>query len=101
VVSDLDHVAIACRDVTPVLEVLVSELGCEVLFGGANFGFRAMQLDCGDLRIELLEPYNPETNDFLERFLDANGDGPHHLTFKVVDIEPSLARGTWATGRSV
>jgi methylmalonyl-CoA/ethylmalonyl-CoA epimerase len=91
-VTGLDHVAIACTDVGPTLRTLVAELGCEVLFGGANFGFRAMQLDCGDIRIELLEPWDTDTNDFLQRFLDANGEGPHHLTFKTVDIDAELER---------
>jgi catechol 2,3-dioxygenase-like lactoylglutathione lyase family enzyme len=89
---DLDHVAIATRDVTPIVRALVTDLGCPVLFGGLNFGFRAMQLDCGDLRIELLEPHNIEQNDFLERFLVRNGEGPHHLTFKTDDIIALLAR---------
>lgn len=91
-VIELDHVAIATRDVTPILRVLVSELGTPVLFGGANVGFRAMQVDCGDLRIELLEPHNIEASDFLERFLRANGEGPHHLTFKTDDIRALIDR---------
>jgi catechol 2,3-dioxygenase-like lactoylglutathione lyase family enzyme len=89
---DLDHVAIATRDVSPVVHTLVGEFGSRVLFGGINFGFRAMQLDCGDLRIELLEPYNVEQNDFLERFLLRSGEGPHHLTFKTDDIVALLGR---------
>jgi methylmalonyl-CoA/ethylmalonyl-CoA epimerase len=89
---DLDHVAIATRDVKPIVNTLVTELGSQVLFGGLNYGFRAMQLDCGDLRVELLEPHNIEQNDFLERFLVRNGEGPHHLTFKTDDIVGLLAR---------
>jgi catechol 2,3-dioxygenase-like lactoylglutathione lyase family enzyme len=89
---DLDHVAIATRDVTQIVNTLVGDLGSRVLFGGINFGFRAMQLDCGDLRIELLEPHNIEQNDFLERFLVRNGEGPHHLTFKTDDIVGLLGR---------
>jgi catechol 2,3-dioxygenase-like lactoylglutathione lyase family enzyme len=92
VVIDLDHVAIATRDVTQTLRTLVGELGTPVLFGGANIGFRAMQVDGGDLRIELLEPHNTDANDFLERFLEANGEGPHHLTFKTDDIQGLLER---------
>ena len=87
---------IASDDVQPTLDTLVGELGARVLFGGANFGFRAMQVDGGDLRIELLEPYNIEANDFLKRFLEATGEGPHHLTFKTDDIRRELdqrARG--------
>lgn len=89
---ELDHVAIATHDVGGLLPTLVGELGTPVLFGGINFGFRAMQVAGGDLRIELLEPYNVEQNDFLQRFLDANGEGPHHMTFKTDDIHRELAR---------
>jgi hypothetical protein len=89
---DLDHVAIALNDVGPVLETLVGELGAPILFGGANFGFKAMQVDCNLHKIELLVPHNVEQNDFLKRFLDANGEGPHHLTFKTDDIRALLAR---------
>jgi catechol 2,3-dioxygenase-like lactoylglutathione lyase family enzyme len=89
---DLDHVAIATRDVGPIVHALVADFGSHVLYGGVNFGFRAMQLNCGDLRIELLEPHNIEQNDFLERFLVRSGEGPHHLTFKTDDIEKLLAR---------
>jgi catechol 2,3-dioxygenase-like lactoylglutathione lyase family enzyme len=51
-----------------------------------------MQVDGGDLRIELLEPFNVEVNDFLKRFIAANGEGPHHLTFKTDDIRRELDR---------
>jgi methylmalonyl-CoA/ethylmalonyl-CoA epimerase len=89
---DLDHVAIGLHDVGPTLQTLVGEFGAPVLFGGANIGFRAMQVDCGGMRIELLEPHNTEMNDFLARFLERNGEGPHHMTFKTDDIEALIAR---------
>jgi methylmalonyl-CoA/ethylmalonyl-CoA epimerase len=44
------------------------------------------------MKIELLEPHRVDTNDFLRRFLDQRGPGPHHLTFKVPDIRDALAR---------
>lgn len=90
--TQLDHVAIAMPDVSEALFTLVGELGAPVLFGGANFGFRAMQVDAGDLRIELMEPHGTEHNDFLQRFLAANGPGFHHLTFKTPDIRALLER---------
>jgi catechol 2,3-dioxygenase-like lactoylglutathione lyase family enzyme len=89
---DLDHVAIALHDVGATLSTLVGELGAKVLFGGANIGFRAMQVDAGSSRIELLQPFNVEVNDFLARFLERSGEGPHHLTFKTDDIRRDLAR---------
>ncbi len=89
---ELDHVAIAAHDVSGVLEVLVGTLGVPIIFGGVNFGFRAMQVEAGNLRIELLEPFNVEDNDFLKRFLERSGEGPHHLTFKTHDIRGELER---------
>ncbi len=93
---ELDHVAIAAHDVSGVLEVLVGTLGVPIIFGGVNFGFRAMQVEAGNLRIELLEPWNVEQNDFLKRFLERSGEGPHHLTFKTPDIRGELERVTEA-----
>jgi catechol 2,3-dioxygenase-like lactoylglutathione lyase family enzyme len=95
-VIDLDHIALATRDVKPALDLFVGELGGLVLFGGHAAGFRPMQVRLGDvdagMNVELLEPWDVETNDFLARFLDRHGDGPHHLTFKVDDLEASLER---------
>jgi methylmalonyl-CoA/ethylmalonyl-CoA epimerase len=42
--------------------------------------------------VELLEPWAVEQNDFLARFVDRHGAGPHHLTFKVASLDAALAR---------
>jgi hypothetical protein len=93
---DLDHVALAVRDAVPPCNVLVSELGGTLVSGGDAAGFRAMQIRLGDLvsgmTVELLEPWNLDRSDFLVRFLDRHGDGPHHLTFKVPDLAAELKR---------
>ena len=93
---DLDHVALATRDVRDALDILVGELGGTVLFGGHSIGFRPMQVRLGDatdgMNIELLEPWEPEKNDFLERFVTRHGAGPHHLTFKVDDLLAAMER---------
>jgi catechol 2,3-dioxygenase-like lactoylglutathione lyase family enzyme len=92
----LDHVALATRDVAEPLATLVGGLGATVLSGGHSVGFRPMQVFLGDgtggMKVELLEPWEAERNDFLERFLTRHGDGPHHLTFKVDDLEATLDR---------
>ncbi len=93
---DLDHVALAIRDAVPARDVLISDLGGTLVSGGDAAGFRAMQIRMGDLTsgmtIELLEPWNLERSDFLTRFLDRHGEGPHHLTFKVPDLAGELKR---------
>ena len=92
---DLDHVALATREVAAALDVLVGELGGLLIFGGNNLGFRALQVRLGPdattgLNVEVLEPWDHEANDFLHRFLERHGAGPHHLTFKVDDLARKL-----------
>jgi catechol 2,3-dioxygenase-like lactoylglutathione lyase family enzyme len=92
----LDHVALATRDVREPLAQLVGRLGATVTAGGNWIGFRSLQVfhgdDGGGMKIELLEPWEIERTDFLERFLVRHGEGPHHLTFKVDDLEATLTR---------
>lgn len=91
---DLDHVALASRDSQAVMRVLVQDLGATVMQGAIQLGFRPVQLRMGDadrgMTLELLEPYRVEEQDFLERFLRDRGPGPHHLTFKVDDLEAEI-----------
>ncbi|HWS47605.1 MAG TPA: VOC family protein, partial [Acidimicrobiia bacterium] len=94
---DLDHVALAAGDTSPALRFLTGELGGTVLFGGQGPGFRPMQVwlgtSAGDgMPVELLEPWDTESNDFLARFVARHGAGPHHLTFKVTDILDAIER---------
>ncbi|MDQ1533438.1 MAG: hypothetical protein QOF28_1199 [Actinomycetota bacterium] len=91
---ELDHVALAAADTAPALRFLTGVLGGTVLSGGQAFGFRPMQVLVGDresgMKVELLEPWDAERNDFLERFVARTGAGPHHLTFKVDDLDVAL-----------
>jgi catechol 2,3-dioxygenase-like lactoylglutathione lyase family enzyme len=94
---DLDHIALASRDTAPALRFLTGRLGGTVIFGGQSIGFRPMQVFVGGadgdgMPIELLEPWLPEQNDFLARFLDRRGEGPHHMTFKVPSILDAIER---------
>lgn len=92
-----DHVAVAARNANGVVKRLCSDLGAVVIMGGTPpmSGFRSVQVRIGrgetGMTIEVLEPFETEHNDFLERFL-ARGDAPHHITFKVDDIEKELER---------
>ena len=102
---DLDHVALALNDVTETLSTLVGRLGAAVLDGGLSVGFRIVQVrlgrrpdpatpsDPGDgMKVELLEPWATDRFDFLARFLERHGEGPHHMTFKVKRIHDEIAR---------
>lgn len=85
---DLDHTSFAVRDGLAWARRLRRELGA-VPVAGERVGeaFRWVQLWVGTADeggvLELLEP---AADGFLTRFLDARGEGPHHLTFKVSDL---------------
>ena len=93
---ELDHIALAGRDTSTAFVTLTGELGGTVLQGTHSRGFRPVQVRVGDaergLIVELLEPHEPEVDDFLERFLVARGEGPHHITFKTRDLVAEIDR---------
>jgi catechol 2,3-dioxygenase-like lactoylglutathione lyase family enzyme len=99
---DLDHVAIAVEHHTDVWPRYAIELAGEWVSGGDALGFAAAQLRFANgMKLEVLEPANTHLNDFLRRFLDRNGPGPHHLTYKVRDILAAIAAAEEAGYRPV
>jgi catechol 2,3-dioxygenase-like lactoylglutathione lyase family enzyme len=95
--ADLDHVALAVerwRDGWPRFREV---LGGEWDGGGQTIGFAPHQLTyASGMRVEILRPHAVEHNDFLRRFIDQNGTGPHHLTYKVTDIRAAIDAATAA-----
>jgi hypothetical protein len=89
--ADLDHVAVAVERHAQAFPRYAGDLGGRWLSGGFSVGFAPAQLGFrAGIRLEVLAPHDVERNDFLRRFLDRNGPGPHHLTFKVPDIHAVL-----------
>jgi catechol 2,3-dioxygenase-like lactoylglutathione lyase family enzyme len=89
---DLDHVAVAVERWANAWPRFVGLLGGRWMSGGKGPGFAPCQLGyANSMRVEVLEPYLVDRNDFLRRFLDRSGAGPHHMTFKVKDLEAALA----------
>jgi hypothetical protein len=89
----LDHVAHAVPRWQDVWHRYATELGAEWNSGGPGPGFAPGQLRFANgSKVEVLMPNDVEVNDFLARFLDGHGPGPHHLTFKVPDLHEAIAR---------
>jgi hypothetical protein len=87
----LDHVAHAVPRWQDVWERYAVDLGAEWSSGGLSTGFAPAQVRFGNgAKIEILMPNDVGANDFLDRFITANGPGPHHLTFKVPDLASAL-----------
>ena len=99
---DLDHVAVAVEHHTEVWPRYAAALAGSWVSGGESVGFAAAQLKFANgMKLEVLEPANVDVNDFLRRFLDRNGPGPHHLTYKVDDIHFAIAEAEAAGYRPV
>ena len=92
--TELDHVAIALADRAPFWATFAGDLGGRWVGGGESpAGFAVGQLRFANgMKVEAIEPFPPGAGAFLERFLATNGPGPHHLTFKVPDLEGVLER---------
>lgn len=85
-----DHVAIAVHRITDPWSLFADALGGRYLNRGVSPGFGWTQLRFANgFVLEGLHP-EPGGDDFLRRFLERNGPGPHHLTFGVPDIDEAI-----------
>jgi len=88
----LAHVGVAVRSLEEAIPVWRDQLGFE---HAGTVTVEAMKLRLAFLRlggceIELLEPTAPDST--VAKFLEKRGEGIHHLSFYVDDIEGALAQ---------
>jgi len=84
----IDHVAIAVRDLERAKHFFIECLGGRELFCApfADQGYRWTTLELGtSCFIELIDPLNADG--FVHRFIEKRGEGPHHITIQVDDLE--------------
>jgi len=90
-VQSLNHVGIAVRSIDEQKSYYERTLGME--FEGIedvpSQKVRVAFFRAGDVRIELLEPSEPDSS--VAKFLEKRGEGLHHLAFTVEDIEARIA----------
>ena len=87
----LHHVGIAVESLTSALPVFEKLLGAKAAVeeevGGQKVRIAVFRV--GESRLELLEA--TEEDSPISRFLRKRGQGIHHLTFSVPDLETTLA----------
>ena len=88
---NLDHVAIAVRDLDRALDDYRRRYGIEPLYREMveDQGVEEAMLPVGGSYVQLIAPLAADTP--VGRFLERRGEGMHHLAFAVVDIEAALA----------
>ena len=102
--SRIDHVGIACRDLDAAIARYQATFGLEVVSLEVNSeqGVREAMLSVGGAQpaavaagdlcpgyVQLLEPLGPDTP--VGRFLARRGEGLHHVGYGVDDIAAALA----------
>ena len=92
----IDHVGIACRDLTATISFYESVFGLTVASIEVNEaqGVKEAMLHVADAPagssyIQLLEPLGPDTP--VGRFLERRGEGMHHVGYGVANITAALA----------
>jgi methylmalonyl-CoA/ethylmalonyl-CoA epimerase len=85
----LDHVAVAVRDSARALEYFTGTLGLQVVHIDELEAppVTLTYLDAGNIFIQLVSPRRPCE---IERWLDAHGDGLHHICFAVDDVASTV-----------
>jgi methylmalonyl-CoA/ethylmalonyl-CoA epimerase len=92
VIRRLDHVAVAVGDTDAALTYFRDRLGLRVaaVDEPPEVPVRLTYLDLGNTWLQLVEPLDPAHP--LVAWLEANGDGLHHICFGVDDVECELLR---------
>jgi len=104
VLTRIDHIGIACRDLSSAIAFYQDTFGLALVSEETNVeqGVREAMLDVAADRagrdlaspvsasyVQLLEPLGPDTP--VGRFLDRRGQGIHHVGYGVADINAALA----------
>jgi len=89
----VDHVSIAVRDLEAALaffgRCLPIEMGVEKRPGYTD-DFNWCDFYVGPFKLELIEA--PRPDGFVHRFIEKRGEGMHHLSLRVRQLEPLLQR---------
>jgi len=95
VLTRIDHVGIACRDLEAKIAFYSSAFGLAVVSIEVNEsqGVREAMLEvsggpAGSSYVQLLEPLGPDTP--VGRFLARRGEGVHHVGYGVADVQAAL-----------
>jgi methylmalonyl-CoA/ethylmalonyl-CoA epimerase len=88
--SRIDHVGIAVRDLDEAIRTYERRLGLRVT-GRERLeqeGIEVAMIPIGDSRIELITPLSPESK--VEKFLKDRGEAVHHVAYATDDVAATL-----------
>jgi len=93
-VTKLDHISAATPEWKPQFDLMHKLFGLKLLHEfeaapGFPFGGIVSQVHGTNMEWELLTPNSPDS--FVQKFLDKQGPGMHHITLEVEDIDEAAA----------
>ena len=99
--SQLDHIGIAVKNLPQALEVFEKGLGlkCERIEDVPSQQVRVAFLKIGEARLELIQPIQGQGP--VAKFIETRGEGIHHLAFATDDLESQIAQARNAGCRMI
>ena len=90
-VKAVDRVAIAVHDLERARSFFENVFGArfEPVEDVEDMKFRYLPFSVGGSKMELLCPYDPSS--VIARFLEKRGEGVHHVSFEVDDLDAAIA----------
>jgi methylmalonyl-CoA/ethylmalonyl-CoA epimerase len=88
--SAIDHIGVAVRDLDAAIALYRDTLGMELVHRETvgEQGLEAALLEVDGSHIELLQPLEPDTT--VGKFLGRRGPGLHHVAYRVDDVADTL-----------
>lgn len=87
----IDHIGIAVKDLDESLEVYkLLGFECQETEEVLEQKVRVAFLPCGESELELLEPTQSDSP--VQKFIDKNGEGIHHIAISVDDVQDSIQK---------
>ena len=99
--TEIDHVAIAVRDLDAAVEWYRETFGVEVVHRERveRDGVEEAMLRVADSYVQLIASLGPDTT--VARFLDRRGEGLHHVAYRVDDCAAALRGAIEAGARPI
>ncbi len=99
--TEVDHVAIAVRDLDAAIAWYGTTFGATVEHREVvdHDGVEEALLAVADSYIQLLTPTRPDST--VAKYLDAKGEGLHHIGYRVADCGAALAAAKASGARSI
>jgi methylmalonyl-CoA epimerase len=91
-IKKIDHIGIAVKSIDEQIPYYRDVLGLEIenIENIESEGVKVCFIRAGDVHIELLEPVRDDSP--VKKFLDAKGQGFHHIAFESDDISGMMEK---------